>query len=171
MTPSTLARCVVSKDLRDQGDADCRLGARADAGEKAEHPKLQRGLRQALAGGEQAEQQDAERQGADTAKVVRDNAKPEAADRPSQQAGHGKIAPKAADLRGRRVPAQQVRHRGAQHEREQAEIRRVQRPAQPGDQEHLPLVGTEPEPSGHAVSSDIGDLHDGLPLARTLAAR
>ena len=53
----------------------------------------------------------------------------------------------AADLRRACLAAQQVGDGRAQHEGEQAEVGRIQCPAQPCDQEHLPLIRCQSEQS------------------------
>ena len=128
----------LGEGLGNQRDADDDLGAGAEAGEKAEEAEL-KGLRETLQGGEHAEHQDAERQRAHPADIVGDDAemKPPNA-QPSSPAMLKK--PPTRPISASVACRQQLGQCRPQHQREQAEIGSVERPAGPHNDEHQPLV-------------------------------
>ncbi len=134
---------ALGERLRHQGNADYDFGAGAEAGEEAEDAKLERGLGEALAGGEDAEHQDAEGERPNPADIVGHHAEQEAAERPAEQPDHAEIAADLAELGHRRRAAEQFGQRRPQHDREQVEVGGVERPADPGNEKHGPLIAID----------------------------
>src|SRR5204862_6008751 len=77
------------------------------------------------------------------ADIVGEDAEDEAAKRPSQQASHAEDAADPADIADRRVAAQQLGQRRAQHERIKPEISRIERPARPHNEKDGPLIARQ----------------------------
>ena len=122
----------LGEHLGHQRNPDHGLGAGPQPCQEPEQSQLKRRLRESLARREHTKNHDAQRQRSHTAEIIRHHAEKQPADRPAQQSGHRQQSTDAANLRRIGVPTQQIRYRRAQDEREQPEIRRVQRPPQPG---------------------------------------
>ena len=132
-----------AEHLGQQRNADDDLGSGADAGEEAIQTEIEQADRKPLHRGEKAIEPDAEHQRPHPADIVGQNAKNEPTGGPAEQAGHDQEAAIFADLGhllrrqqpGRGKP-QQLTERRLQHQREQPEIGRIERPAQPYHQKH-----------------------------------
>jgi len=130
----------LGKRFGDQRDRDHQLGPGAEPGDEAEQAELPGFLRNALQAGENAVDQDAERQGSHPAEIIGDDAEHKPADRPAEQPDGGDQAADRADLRQSRIAAEQFGQGLAQHQPVQGEIGDVERPAGPGDEQHQPLI-------------------------------
>ena len=161
---------ALGEHLGDERDADDDLGAGADPGEKAENAELQRGLRQTLQRGEHAEDQDAERQRADPADIVGDDAEGEAAEGPAQQPRGADQAADPPDI-GRGRVRHQLLQRRLQNQRIEAEIGRIQRPAGPHDEEHQPLIACNAPRKAQAGIDRGTRLHVPFSQIRSAAVR
>src|SRR6266481_7932926 len=143
MTPRILARWTSAKASATSGMPTDDLGPGADPGEETIDRKIDRRLRQPLQPGEDAVDQDAQRQGSNPADIVGDDAEGEAAERPAEQTDRAEEPADTADLGDRRLPAQELGQRRAQHQRKQTEIGGIERPARPNDKEDQPLIAGE----------------------------
>ena len=140
MKPRILARCVSAKASATSGIAIISSAPVPSPAMKREQAELPNLLREPLQCGEDAVDQDAERQRAHPAEIVGDDAEKEAADRPTQEADRGQEAADRADLRHRRRAAEQLGQGLAQYEAVEREVGDVERPPRPRDEEHEPLI-------------------------------
>src|SRR5262249_6733487 len=143
-----LSAVYLGKGLGHQRNADDDFSSGADPGKEAIDPKLEGRVRQPLQPGKHAVDQDAERQSSDTPDIVRYDAEQKASRCPAEQPDSAEETADPTDLRNRRLPAQELGQSRTQHEREEAEISGVKRPAGPDDKENQPLVaGKTPDKS------------------------
>ncbi|HEY0424167.1 MAG TPA: hypothetical protein VGC82_12675 [Rhodopila sp.] len=130
----------VGECLGDKGDADHELRAGADAGQKAANAEDERVRGKALQRREHRDHDHAQGQGADAADIVSDHPEGHAAKCPTEQADHAEQAADPPDVGDRRSTAQKLGQRRAQHQGKQVEVGIVDCPAEPREQQHLPLV-------------------------------
>ena len=118
-----------AQGLGEQRNADHQFGSGAEAGDEAIDGEVPDAMRQALQSGEHAVEQDAGSQCPHAADIVGVDTEYESADGPAQQSHHAEDAAVTAELREGGIAAQQFGECGAQHQRVQAEVRCIQRPA------------------------------------------
>ena len=127
--PQHLGALRLGEDLGHQWNADDDFGAGADTGEEAQDAEHRGALREALQRGEYRDDGDAQRQGADAADIIGDDAEEEAAQRPAEQADHGEDAADPADIGDSRIAAHQFCQGRVQHKGEKPEIGAVEGPS------------------------------------------
>jgi len=133
----------LGKSFGDQRDRDHQLRARAEPGDEAKQAELPNLLREPLQCGEEAVDQDAERQRAHPAEIVGDDAEKEAPERPAQEADRGQQATDRADLCHCRAAAEQLGQGLAQNKPIKREIGDVEGPAGPSHEQHQPLIACD----------------------------
>src|SRR5438552_10517145 len=129
--PRILARCVSAKASATSGIAIISSAPVPSPAMKREQAELPNLLREPLQCGEDAVDQDAERQRAHPAEIVGDDAEKEAAERPAQEADRGQQAADRGDLGHRRAAAEQLGQGLAQDKPIKREIGDVEGPAGP----------------------------------------
>lgn len=153
----------LAQGLGQERDADHQFGAGADAGKKAVDSEVPHPVREALHCSKDGINGNTVGKGPDPPDVIGDGAEQQAAGRPAEQPGHAEKAADAADLRHRRIAAEQFGHGRPQDQRIESEIGGVEGPAEPNDYKNQPLIPADRPQTSGLCNLDAASVHPSPP--------